>query len=474
MVVHRISAPATPVPLDFDAIRAELEVPGPFPGDALAEAERAAKRAAASARDATDIEFVSIDPPGSLDLDQAVHVERTDGRWRVHYAIADLGAWIDPGSPLDIEARLRTQTFYAPDINQPLHPRVLSEGAASLLPDGDRPAVLWTIDVDDDGSTRAIAVERAFVRNRAALTYAEVQAAFDAGEPPDAVSEMRALGEALLDDARRRKAIDLGLPEQEVVPDGDGHWTIRLRADRPVELWNAQISLLTGRAAASLMLDAGIGILRTLPSADPSRIPPLRSAAIGLGIAWADDDHPGDVLARLDTSRPRHAAFADLAAELLRGAGYTAFTDGAPANSLHAGVGAAYAHVTAPLRRLVDRFGTEVVVSVAAGRTVPEWVAAALPQLPDLMQDGDRRSKALDRSVVDATEAFVLADRVGEVFTAAVVESGDDWGTVAIDQPAVRGRCETPDLPLGDEIHVRCTVADIAARTVRFERVDRP
>src|SRR5690606_34807112 len=104
-------------------------------------------------------------------------------------------------------------------------------------------------------------------------------------------------------------AIDLSLPDQEVVPDGAGHWTIRLRSDLPVERWNAQVSLLTGRAAAALMLRSGTGVLRTLPTADTARFPRLRDVARRLEIEWHDGDHPGDVLARLDTSRPRHAAF---------------------------------------------------------------------------------------------------------------------------------------------------------------------
>ena len=472
MVLHRLRAPTTPVPLDFAAIRRELDVPGPFADEVLTSAAAVVRQAPSQdpGRDATDLAFVTIDPPGARDLDQAVHVARRGSGWRVHYAIADLGRWIEPGGTLDDAARRRTQTYYAPDRNVPLHPPALGEDAASLLPDGDRPAVLWTIDVDSDGSVVDTAVERATVRSRAQLTYAEVQTALDAGDPPPAVRDLPALGAALLADARRRDAVDLGLPEQEVVPDGDGHWTIRLRNDLPIESWNAQISLLTGRVAARLMLDGGTGILRTLPEPDPDRLPRLRAAAANLGLEWRPEDHPGDVLARLDTSRPRHAAFADLAAELLRGAGYTAFDGQPPDDPGHAGVGGPYAHVTAPLRRLVDRFATEVCLALAAGDGVPAWLGEALPLLPDLMADGDRRAKALDRTIIDATEAFVLSDRGGEVFPASVVETGEDGGTVVLDDPAVRGRCDGDDLPLGGAIRVRCTLADVADRRVRFER----
>ena len=470
MAPHRVRSDP-PAPLDFDAVRLDVGIPGPFPPEVLAAASEAAASPTLPDVDATDVDLVTIDPPGSRDLDQAVGIEVLGDGWRVRYAIADVGAWVSPGGTVDRSARSRTQTFYAPDVRIPLHPPVLGEEAASLLPDGARPAALWTIDVAADGTTTNVDVRRAMVRSRAQLTYAQVQDDLDRGRLAGPVAELPALGAALLADARRRQAIELGLPEQEVVQTPDGHWTVRLRADLPVEEWNAQVSLLTGRAAASLMLDAGVGILRTLPAADPEAFPRLRDAARSLGIAWPEGMHPGEVLASLDTSLPRHAAFADLAAELLRGAGYTALNGAPPADPGHAGVGAPYAHVTAPLRRLVDRFGTEACLAIAAGQEVPGWVRDALPTLPEVMADGDQRSRKLDRAVVDMTEAFVLQDRVGEVFPAAVVETGRKAGTVVLDVPAVRGRCDTRDLPLGQEIHVRCTTADVDGREVRFERV---
>lgn len=489
MVVHRLRSAVAP-DLDLDAIRSELEIPGAFPPDVLAAADLAAREPRLPGHDATDLPLVTIDPPGSRDLDQAVAIDEVaGGGWRVRYAIADVAAWVEADGAIDREARARTQTYYAPDRRTPLHPPVLGEGAASLLPDGPRPAVLWTIDVGPDGTLGAVDVRRALVRSRAQLTYAQVQTDLDADRAPESIRAFPALGTALLADARRRGAIDLGLPEQVASRSPDGSWTIALRADLPVERWNAQVSLLTGRAAARLMLDAGVGILRTLPAPDPAQFPRLRRAAANLGIAWPDDVAPGAVLAGLDPSRPRHAAFADLAAELLRGAGYTlvaapgrvAAPDGSapgrPADEPtvgdpgHAGVGGPYAHVTAPLRRLVDRFATEVCLAVAAGDDVPAWVRTALPLLPELMAEGDRRSRHLDRAVIDAAEALVLSTRVGQVFPAAVVETGERFGTVVLDDPAVRGRCDTRSLPLGAEIHVRCTEADVVARSVRFERV---
>src|SRR6478735_6192482 len=129
-----------------------MEVPAGFPAAALAEAEAAAGGApggaggAASRADLRDVPFLTIDPPGSMDLDQALCLERAsadDGEgaaFVVHYAIADVGAFVVPGGALDAEVHERGTTLYAPDGRTPLHPAVLSEGAASLLPGEERPA----------------------------------------------------------------------------------------------------------------------------------------------------------------------------------------------------------------------------------------------------------------------------------------------------------------------------------------------
>jgi len=474
-VHHRVTRSPRLAGLDFDDIRAEADVPGPFDAAVLEEAERVAGSPPRTGRDATDLPLVTIDPPGARDLDQALAIEaRAGGGWRVRYAIAAVGAWVTPSGAVDTAARARTQTYYSPDRNDPLHPPVLGAGAASLLPDGDRPAALWTLDVDPDGLLTDTRVERATVRSRAQLTYDQVQRAVESGDLPAPLAALPTLGRALLADARTRGSVELGLPEQEVVPHRSHGWTIALRATLDVERWNAQISLLTGRAAARLMLEHRTGLLRTLPAAVPTVLPRLRAAAGGLGITWEPAQGPGDVLAGLDLADARHAAFADLAAELLRGAGYTHLDGTLPDDPGHAGVGAPYAHVTAPLRRLADRFATEVCLALGQGRAVPDWVLEALPGLPDLMREGDSRARKLDRLAVDATEAYVLHDRIGEVFPVAVMEAGATGGTVVLDEPAVRARCDGRDLPLGATIDARCVEADVARRAVRFEWVGGP
>ncbi len=458
---------------DFAVVRAEFELPTAFPPDVLAEAAAAeAPGPGPGRRDATGIPLVTIDPPGSKDLDQALGVVRRGDGFRVHYAIADLGAVVVPEGALDAEVRRRGQTVYLPDGSVPLHPPVLSEGAASLLPDGPRPAVLWTVDLDGDGEVTAVGLERAVVRSLAQLDYAGVQADVDAGRVHPAIAGLPELGPLRRALAVRRGAIELELPEQEVLPDGDGGWTVRVRRRHGVEAWNAEISLLTGMAAGAMMLEAGVGLLRTLPAPDPSALRDFAGTAVGLGFAV---EPAVPAVAALLPALPDTApalALRRAATSLLRGAGYAAFGAGTapPADPGHGGIGAPYAHVTAPLRRLVDRFGTEVCLAVAAGEEPAAWLLAALPTLPALMSASDATASAVDRACVDRTEAALLAGRVGDRFDVVVLRpsgAGGEPGEVYLADPPVLARCTGP-IAAGAQAAVTLVEADPATGRIAF------
>ncbi len=468
MVIRRVIAPR----IDFTALRRELELPERFPPAAQAEAVQVAGGPPPlPGTDRTGLPFVTIDPPTSMDLDQAMCLQRRDGGgYRVHYAIADVAAYVRPDGALAEETWRRGETVYLPDGNVPLHPRTLSEGAASLLPDQVRAAVVWTIELDAGGETIDAKVERAAVRSRAKLNYAGVQADADRGTLADPVALLPELGALLIERGLARGAVNLPIPEQEVQPAGGG-WHLVLRAPYPVENFNAQISLLTGMAAARIMLDGKVGLLRTMPPAPPAALAKLRAAAAALGISWPDGASVGRVIASVDPGDPRAAAFLDQAAELMHGAGYTPFDGAAPAQPEQAAVAAPYAHVTAPLRRLADRYTTEVCLALVAGTPVPEWARAALPKLPDAMAASARRAGAAARAAVDLTEAVLLEHRVGEEFAAAVLDVENTHAVVAVDDPAVRARCAGAGFAVGTRIRARLTVADPGQRRVLFEKV---
>ena len=558
------TAPPTDVVAALDALRTEAGVPAEFPPAALAEAEEAARAwedggperylaqghgDGVPVRDARDLALVTIDPPGSMDLDQAVLLERLgrpdggdaahpettapaaiDGAggtdavapsavapstvacgsasgpaaYRVTYAIADLAAFVVPGGALDAELSRRGETVYAPDRATPLHPGVLSHGAASLLPDEDRPSCLWAIELDATGRVLSARVERALVRSRSRLTYAQVQGALDAGAaapgrlpeavPADLPELLREIGTLREEREVARGGVSLESPEQEIEPTGelgpDGTPTgyrLVFRAALPVEQWNAQVSLLTGICAARIMVAAGVGILRTMPPAGAKDYARLRRVARALHVDWPESMGYPELVRTLDPALPAHAAFIDQALSLFRGAGYLAFgVGGVPvpvdddeadtSEAVHAAIASRYAHVTAPLRRLVDRYGEEVCVAACAGAPVPEWVRAALPGLPEIMTTTGQRSRAVGRGAVAALEALVLRGHEGEDFEGVITSAKEakdgapQRGEVMVTEPAVVGTvtAQAGELPVGERVRVRLQAVDVAEGRIDF------
>ncbi|HVV10797.1 RNB domain-containing ribonuclease [Amycolatopsis sp.] len=457
---------------DFGRLRAEFELPESFAADVLAEAEAAAMdpREHGPREDATELPLVTIDPPGAKDLDQAMAIERRGAGFRLHYAIADLGAFVTPGGPVDREACRRGQTLYLPDGNVPLHPPVLSEGAASLLPGETRPAVLWTIDVDSGGEPTAVRVRRALVRSTEQFDYETVQAALETGTAHPSVAALARLGRLRRELAVSRGAVELQLPEPAIGGDAGDGWVLAMRTRNEVDAWNAEMSLLTGMCAASIMTEARVGVLRTLPDADADSVRWLRKSAQALGIGWPADVTVSELLSRLDPVRPEAMALYACSTRLLRGAGYTAFEGELPASTTHAGIGAPYAHVTAPIRRLVDRYATEICLAVTAGEPVPLWVRAALPRLPELMSASDTNAARVERACIDQVESWMLAEHIGGTFEAVVLRADEAKAEIMVEDPPVMAKCAGANLPEGERITVRLLSVDVDRRKVSFER----
>jgi exoribonuclease R len=446
--------------------RLELKVPESFPAEVEAAASAAVGRAVHPQRDLTDVPFVTIDPPGSTDLDQALFVERVAGGFRVLYAIADVPAFITAGDPLDVEARRRGQTLYAPTGRVPLHPTTISEHAASLREGELRGAYVWTLHLDGDAAVQSVELYRALVRSRKRYSYAEVQALHDSSAAPDWVTALRDVGERreLLETARG--GASLNRPEEEV-EHVDGRYTLVRRRSLPVEAWNAQLSLMTGMAAAQFMIDGKVGILRTMPMPSASSIDRFRAQTAALGCPWPESQTYGEYLRSLDQDDPRALAVIHAAASLFRGAGYTAFDGELPPDTMQAAVAAPYAHATAPLRRLVDRFVLVTCAALAAGEAVPPWVREALPLVPGLMSASDSLASRLEHGSVDAVEAALLSSRVGEKFSVDVLSARPGGGVIQLADPVVTANIEGT-VTAGESVLATLTRADIATGTVLF------
>ncbi|MFE5808988.1 RNB domain-containing ribonuclease [Streptomyces sp. NPDC056491] len=455
----------------LEELRAELKVPLSFPKRVLKAADKAKREARLPDKDATHLPFFTIDPPTSKDLDQAMHLERRPGGgYRVYYAIADVATFVRAGSPLDIEAHDRIETLYFPDLKVPLHPPVLSEDAASLLPNQKRPALLWQHDLDAHGNLTDSSVSRAMICSRAQLDYAYAQQAIENGTASDSLALLREIGELREAVEIARGGISVNLPDQEVTLK-DGSFRLRYVATLPVEGWNEQISLMTGMSAAQIMLDTGTGILRTQKEqADQNVSKRLHDIAKALGIVWRPGISYATLVRKLDPRNQQHMAFLTEATGTMLKAEYTVFRDNQmPAYTMHAAMAAPYAHCTAPLRRLVDRYTNELCVMACADKPPPNWVLDALSCIPCDTARG--KSGPADRQTVDLAEAAVLKDRVGEVFDGAVIDTDAERGRpregkVFLADPAVLAKVVSTnglDLQLGSSVRATLKQADPAA-----------
>ena len=446
----------------IEQIRRELSIPLTFPADTLAAAQAARKVGIGSGHiDRTDLPFITLDPASSTDLDQAFCIETSGDDLVLRYAIADVGWFVEHDDPLDREAWVRGATMYAPTGRAPLYPPELSEGAASLLPDGPRPAVEFVVRLDPEGEARLDGVERAIVRSRNKFGYGVVT---EADLPPQLPEFARRMAAA---DARRG-ASRVEPPEQEVERDHDGY-RIAYRPRSTIEDANASLSLATNLAVASALFAAHTGRLRVLDEPDAGKVKRLRHTASAMGVAWPAGLPLLEFQRGLDPANPRHASMMLAIRRAGGGARYVPYTEGAV--PWHAAMAATYVHATAPLRRLADRYVVLAALAVANGAAVPEQISTAFTTLPAVMERADSTGNRLDRSIIDLVEAAVLHGHEGATYPAIVTDIDERGARIQLCDIAVVARVNATNVEPGEAIRVKLVEAAPEKRLVRFERV---
>ncbi|MBO9622377.1 MAG: RNB domain-containing ribonuclease [Sphingomonas sp.] len=459
----RISDPTDALGQGLAAIRQRFDVPESFPPQVLEAAEAAALRVPAEHVDRTAMPFVTLDPASSTDLDQAFAIETSGADLLLQYAIADVAWFVSDGDPIDQEAWKRGGTLYLPDGKAGLYPRVLSEGAASLLPDGPRPAVVFTVRVAPDGTASLDGVERALVRSRAKLAYDGVRDE----DLPAGFAELSARVQAA---ENRRGAARVDPPEQEVAALGEGRYELVFRPRLVSEERNAALSLATNIAVAEALRAHHTGLFRTMAEPDARGVRRLRETAKAFGLAWPATATLAQFERMLDPKDPKQAAFMLAIRRAGNGAGYEPYREGVV--PWHAAVAATYAHATAPLRRLADRYVVRAALAVANGQPVPAAVHEAFEKLPKVMDRADAIGGNIERAVIDLAEAVMLRGSVGKVFTAVVTDVDERGVRLQLRDLPVVARLGTNGVEPGAQLQVRLASADTVRGAVQFERVE--
>ncbi|ESY83978.1 ribonuclease [Mesorhizobium sp. LNHC220B00] len=443
-------------------IRAEFHVPDGFPADVLAAAEAAAIRVPNQHADRTDMPFVTLDPAASSDLDQAFSIEASGGDLLLHYAIADVAWFVEDGDAIDREAWTRGETLYLPDGKAGLYPPVIAEGAASLLPDGPRPAVIFTVRVAQDGATKLDGAERAIIQSRAKLAYDRVKAS----DVPAGFAEM---ARRMAANEQRRGASRVDPPEQEVERLADGTFRLSFRPLLQSEQDNAALSLAANMAIADAMLAHHTGLFRVMSGPDAFKVQRLRNAAQALGLSWPASTSLRDYQRTLDPTDPHQAALMLEIRHASPGASYQPYQDGVV--PWHEAMAATYAHATAPLRRLGDRYVVRGALAIANGQPVPQPVTDAFARLPKAMGRADSRASQINHAAIDLAEAVMLEGREGETFKAVVTDFVDHGVRIQLADMAVVATVKASGLRQGDGLTLRLVLADPDQRSIVFEPV---
>ncbi len=444
------------------AIREQFKVPEGFPPEVLEAARAAAQRVPSEHADRTHMAFVTLDPASSTDLDQAFAIEQSGADLLLHYAIADVAWFVSDGDALDQEAWKRGVTTYLPDGKAGLYPPALAEGAASLLPDGPRPAVVFTVRVAPDGGVKLDGAERAVVRSRAKLAYDGVRD----DQLPAGFTEL-ANRIAAAETARGAARVDP--PEQEVEAEGEGRYSLHFRPLLETEKRNAAMSLASNMAIADVLQAHGTGLFRVMAGPDDFALKRLRQTAKAFGLQWATTESLESYENTLDPADPRQAAFMLAIRRAGAGASYVPFSAGEV--PWHAAMAATYAHATAPLRRLADRYVNQAVLAIANGLPVPAAVEEAFTRLPKVMQKADARSSQVERAVIDLAEVAILAGREGETFDAVVTDLGESGARIQLCTLPVVARVTAHGVVPGARITVRLDGADPLQRSLAFSRI---
>ncbi len=449
----------------LQAIAEQFKIPSEFPFEVIAAAQKSVEKWNEKSHtqklhgrlDAMDLPLVTLDPATSIDLDQAFALRKQGDQIILSYALADVGQFVPFNGAVETEAWNRGVTIYSMPSKVSLYPKSISQDAASLLPNGSRPAILVEVSIASDGTVHLVDVQRAVCQSRAKLAYDSIDL--------NSIPLLEEFAQRMWHNENQRGSVRLEFPQQEIVEDENSPGGIRLslRALLYSERVNAALSLAVNMALAQMMQTAGIGLYRVMDEPEPRAIRRLRFEADAIGIVWAEEESLNDLKRRLNTNDPLHQRFLLTVRRAGGHAGYENFILGKI--PWHSALAATYVHATAPMRRLADRYVLELAICLVSQQTVAPELIDRLEKMPVVMAEGEGRASRVDKAVIDLVEAVSLQDRIGEVLTAEVVDA--EAGIVQTIDSAIRSRvAKLGPSKNGEMVRVRIDHADPIKRKI--------
>jgi len=474
-ITQRLGDPGAPRAVSLIAIH-QHGIPDHFPDAVLAEAEAAPEASAEGREDLTGLALLTIDPSDARDHDDAVFAQvdpANPGGFVVWVAIADVAAYVRPGSELDREARLRGNSTYFPDRVVPMLPDRLSGDLCSLHEGVDRPVLAVRMEVDAQGEKRAHRFVRGIMRSRASLSYEQAQAAFegrhDAQTEPLAgsLADLYAVWQATLKARALRQPLDLDLPERRIVLGEDGQvqsvaFKDRLDAHKVIEEFMVMANVA---AAEELIARRSPLLFRVHEEPAQEKIDALREVAEGAGLVLAK----GQVLQTRHLNKLLEQAQGGEFDELINMATLRSMTQAyyAPENYGHFGLALRnYAHFTSPIRRYSDLIVHRALIRAHRWGTdgLSDWDVERLAETATQISETERRSMAAERDTTDRYLAAFMADRIGATFAGRIAGVARFGLFVKLDETGADGL--VPIRSLGNEYFHH----DADSQTLRGEK----
>ncbi|KAF5049480.1 Ribonuclease R [anaerobic digester metagenome] len=459
------------------AVLAEVDAiePGDPPGQHL------------RAQDLTSLLWSSIDNWDSEDLDQLEYCEeRPDGRVRVRVAIADVDLFVPKGSATDRHAVNNGTSVYTGVETFPMLPDRLSKGISSLLPGGERLAIVMEYDVLPDGSTESGTIYPARVLNHAKLVYEEIGAWLEEKSPvPEAVARVPGLEEQvrlqhrtirrMREHRRASGALDLQTIEAEPVLEGENVRELALVEMNEARFLIEELMIGANRTMVAFLEEARVSMIERVV-----RVPKFWGGIIELAAKhhFSLPANP-DVRALAAFLDERRAAdperFPDLSLAVIKLLGPGEYVRLSPGGEPEGHFGLAlgdYTHATAPNRRYVDVVNQRAVKAVLS-RSRPPYTPHDLDEIAEHLSDREKAAKKVERFVQKAAAAVLLQRRIGDVFEGLITGASPKGTWVRIISPPTEGRvmdCEA-GLSVGDHVRVRLISTDPYRGFIDFECV---
>lgn len=410
-------------------------IPYVFQDATLREAEAAKEPTLKGREDWRDIPLITIDPADAKDHDDAVHAEPDQdpgnpGGFILHIAIADVAAYVQPGTSLDREALERGNSVYFPDRVVPMLPERISNELCSLKPGVNRAAMALRVIIDARGRKKSHTVHRVLMRSAAKLAYPQAQAAID-GKPDDVsgpvldkvLKPLWAAYEALKIERTKRGPLELDLPERKLILNPDGTLKDVINPERLDAMRLIEEFMILANVCAAEALEKHHSLLLYRVHDEPSleKMEALRDFLQSIGIDLPKQGAIKPDLFNRILARVRTTENENLTNEVVLRS--QAQAEYAPENYGHFGLNLRkYAHFTSPIRRYADLIVHRALIrSYGLGKDgLPDTTLDQMREVGASISAAERRAMAAERDTIDRLIAFHLADRVGASFSGRI------------------------------------------------------